>query len=62
MTSRPAQFRGEHGDPTTWTTADFESYEVFTETTLKHRLALRIKAIVRAARRILTRRNLHLAA
>ncbi|GAA3808737.1 hypothetical protein ACFQ0G_53125 [Streptomyces chiangmaiensis] len=60
MTGRA--FRRQHGDPTSWTTADFESYEVFTETTLKHRLALRIKAAARTVRRHLSRRSLRLAA
>ncbi|MGV9891714.1 hypothetical protein [Streptomyces sp. NPDC003395] len=27
------EFREDHGDPTTWTTADFETYEHLTEIT-----------------------------
>lgn len=53
----PRQFRASHGDTTNWTPADFDSYQVITENTRKHRVLFRIRNLRRAVRR-----SLHLAA
>jgi hypothetical protein len=59
----PSQFVAAHGSTTTWTTADFESFEHLTLTaTRSQRIAARIRLIPRLPRILIARRRLHLAA
>ncbi|MET8404464.1 hypothetical protein [Streptomyces sp900116325] len=55
----PNQFRKQHGDPTTWTTAEFDSFQVVAEntqhnpdeSTLRTRLTFQAHGVFRAARK-----------
>ncbi|MGY4930335.1 hypothetical protein ACWD7T_04295 [Streptomyces sp. 900116325] len=55
----PNQFRAQHGDPTTWTTAEFDSFQVIAENTqqnpdentLRTRLTFQAHGVFRAARK-----------
>lgn len=58
-----SQFARTHGDKTTWTPADFESFEHLTLTASRgQRIAARLRLIPRLPRIVATRRRLHLAA
>ncbi|MFF1916121.1 hypothetical protein ACFVYE_31955 [Streptomyces sp. NPDC058239] len=41
----PAQFRNQHGNPTTWTDSDIDSYQVIAETSHETRLAFRMRRL-----------------
>ncbi|MGW3594986.1 hypothetical protein [Streptomyces sp. NPDC005167] len=47
----PAQFRNQHGDPATWTAADFDSFQVIAENTWRSRLTFQVHAVFRAVRK-----------
>lgn len=55
----PRTFTRDHNKPLT--SEDYEAYLVLTETTIRHRYALRLRHPIRAARH-LTHRNLRPAA
>jgi hypothetical protein len=58
----PKTFTRNHANiPTPPTSEDYEAYLVLTETSTRHRYALRLRRPIRALR-YLTHRSLHLAA